>query len=79
MMVSGHVRGGDSVRAAAPPRRAACGELSPVPGVVCAGVVRPHHHKDVLEVRADVLWGERLRAGLLEDDGDDVVPDVSLP
>lgn len=37
-----------------------------------------HHHEDVLEVRADVLGTEGLGPGLLEHDGDDVVPDVAL-
>lgn len=38
-----------------------------------------HHHEHVLEVRADVLGTEGLGSGLLEHDGDDVVPDVALP
>lgn len=38
-----------------------------------------HHHEHVLEMRADVLGAEGFGAGLLEHDGDDVVPDVALP
>ena len=32
----------------------------------------------MLELRADRLGRERLRAGILEDDGDDVVADVTF-
>lgn len=35
--------------------------------------------EDVLEVRADGLGGEGVRAWLLEHDGHDVVPYVALP
>lgn len=35
-------------------------------------------NKDVLEVRANILRGERQRSRLLEDYGDDVVPYVPL-
>lgn len=38
-----------------------------------------HNDEDVLEVRADVLGGERQGARLLEDDGHDVIPNVPLP
>lgn len=38
-----------------------------------------HDHKDMLEVRADVFGGERERPWLLEHDGDDVVPNMTLP
>ena len=38
-----------------------------------------HHHKHVLEMRADVLGAEGLGAGLLEHDGHNVVADVALP
>lgn len=41
--------------------------------------MRPHDHKHVLEVRADVFGGEGESSGLLEHDGDDVIPDVTLP
>lgn len=58
------------------PVRTGC---SPVAGVLRAWVVHLHHHEDVLEVRADVLGAEGLGSGLLEHDGDDVVPDVALP
>lgn len=37
------------------------------------------NHKDVLEVGADVLRGERQRSWLLEDYGDNVVSYVPLP
>ena len=50
---------------------------SPVAGVVGAGVVRAHHHEHVLEVGADVFGREGQRPGLLEHDGDDVVPNVA--
>lgn len=36
------------------------------------------NNKHVLEVRADILRGERQRSRLLKDNGDDVVPYVSL-
>lgn len=36
-------------------------------------------NEHVLEVRAYILWGERQRSRLLKDNGDDVVPYVSLP
>lgn len=51
----------------------------PVAGVLRARAVHLHHHEYVLEVRADVLGAEGLGSGLLEHDGDDVVPDVALP
>lgn len=35
-------------------------------------------NKDVLEVRANILRGERQRSRLLKDYGDDVVPYVPL-
>lgn len=53
--------------------------LLPVAGAVGAGVVHTDDDEDVLEVGADVLWGERQSSRLLKDDGDYVVPDVSLP
>lgn len=37
-----------------------------------------HNHKDMLEVRADVFGGEWERPWLLEHDGDDVVPNMTL-
>ena len=49
--------------------------------VVCVVGARAeclHYDEDVLELRADVLWCERKSAGLLEDDGDNVVADVSF-
>lgn len=36
------------------------------------------NNEHVLEVRAYILWGERQRSRLLKDNGDDVVPYVSL-
>lgn len=36
------------------------------------------YNEHVLEVRAYILWGERQRSRLLKDNGDDVVPYVSL-
>ena len=42
-------------------------------------MVHSHNDEDVLEVGADGAGGEGQRPGLLEDDGDDVVPDVPLP
>ena len=42
-------------------------------------MVHSHDDEDVLEVGADGAGGEGQRSGLLEDDGDDVVPDVPLP
>lgn len=59
-----------------PPKRR---YVSPVGAAVGTGVVSAHNHKDVLEVRADVFGGERERPGLLEHDGDDVVPNMTLP
>lgn len=52
---------------------------SPVADVLRARVVHLHHHEHMLEVRADVLGAEGLGSGLLEHDGDDVVPDVPFP
>lgn len=47
--------------------------------ILGAGVNRLHHDENVLELRTDPSWRERQRAGFLEHDGDDVVPDVALP
>ncbi len=55
-----------------------CSTHLPVTGVFRAGVVHTDDNKDVLEVRADILRGERQRSGLLEDYGDNVVPYVPL-
>lgn len=63
----------------APPTSVISSCDSPVAGVLRAGVVHLHHHKDVLEVRADILGAEGFGSRLLEYDGDDVVPDVALP
>lgn len=52
---------------------------APVADILCAGVVCSHDDEDVLEVGADVLGGERQSPRLLEDDGHDVIPYVSLP
>lgn len=49
-----------------------------VVGVVWARTERLHYDEDVLELRADVLWCERKSARLLEDNGDNVVADVSF-
>lgn len=37
-----------------------------------------NNNEHVLEVRADILWSERQCSRLLKDNGDDVVPYVSL-
>lgn len=50
----------------------------PVAGVVRAGVVHTNNNKDVLEMGANILRGERQRSWLLKDYGDNVVPYVSL-
>lgn len=55
------------------------GPSSPVAHIFCAGVVHLDYDEDMLEVRTDVLGGERESTRLLEDDGDDVIPDVPLP
>lgn len=46
--------------------------------IVCVGIVRPHDNKHVLELRPDSFWRERFGAFLLEDNGDDVVADVTF-
>lgn len=51
----------------------------PVAGVVRARVVHPHDDEDMLKVWADGLGSEGVSAGLLEHDGHNVVPYVSLP
>lgn len=38
-----------------------------------------HDHKDMLEVWADVFGGERERPRLLEHNGYDVIPNMTLP
>lgn len=55
------------------------GELRPVVGVVCAGLVNLNDDEDVLEVGADGLRGEGQSARLLEHDRHDVVADVPFP
>lgn len=52
---------------------------SPVAHALGARAVRLHDDEHVLEVRADAPGCEGKRPRLLEDDGDDVIPDVSLP
>lgn len=56
-----------------------CSEHLPVTGAFRARVVHTDNNKDVLEVGANILRGERQRSWLLEDYGDNVVPYVSLP
>lgn len=55
-----------------------CAQYLPVTGIFRARVVHADNNEHVLEVRAYILWGERQRSRLLKDNGDDVVPDVSL-
>lgn len=50
----------------------------PVTGIFRARVVHTNNNEHVLEVRADILWSERQCSRLLKDNGDDVVPYVSL-
>lgn len=54
-------------------------ECVPVAGVLGAGVVNANDHKDMLEVRANVLGRERQSARLLEDDGHYVISYMPLP
>lgn len=54
-------------------------KIPPVACVVRARVVHPHNDEDMLEVRANGLRGEGVSAGLLEHDGHNVVPYVTLP
>lgn len=51
----------------------------PVGAAVGARAVSTHHHKDVLEVGADVFGGEGEGPGFLEHNGNNVVPNVPLP
>lgn len=53
--------------------------VSPVGGVFRARVMNMYNHKDVLKVRANVFGGERESAGFLQNNRDDVVPNVPLP
>lgn len=48
----------------------------PVADIFSARVVDFDNHKHMLEMGSDVLWSKRKGPGLLEHDGDDVVPDV---
>lgn len=52
---------------------------SPVTHVFGAGIVHADDDEDVLEVGPDALWSERKRAGLLEDNGHDVISYVPFP
>lgn len=54
-------------------------EAVPVAGVLRTGVVNTNDHKDMLEVRANVLGCERQSARLLEDDGHYIVSYMPLP
>lgn len=54
-------------------------ECVPVAGVLGTGVVHANDHKDMLEVRANVLGRERQSARFLEDDGHYIVPYMPLP
>lgn len=51
----------------------------PIADILSARVMDSDDDEDVLEVRADVLRGERQCAWLLEDDRHDVIPYVPLP
>ena len=51
----------------------------PVARGVRAGVVHPNNDEDMLKVRANGLGRERVSTGLLEHNGHNVVPNVSLP
>lgn len=55
-----------------------CSQHLPVAGIFSARVMHVDNNEDMLEVRADILWSERQCSWLLKDDGDDVVPYVSL-
>lgn len=55
-----------------------CCKYLPVASVVRAGVVHTNNNKDMLEMGANVLRGERQGSWLLKDYGDNVVPYVSL-
>lgn len=44
-----------------------------------AGGMRTHHQENVLEVRADSCGAEGLATRLLEDDGHNVIADMTLP
>lgn len=48
-------------------------------GLLGARIDNADDDEDVLELRADVLGRERKGSRFLEDDGHDVVPDVTLP
>lgn len=52
---------------------------SPVRATVGAGAVSAYDHKDVLEVGTDVFGGKGEGSGFLEHNGNNVVPNVSLP
>lgn len=51
----------------------------PVAGVVRARVVHTDNDKHVLEVRANILWSERLGSRLLEYNRDYIISYVPLP
>lgn len=51
----------------------------PVACVVRAGVMHPYNDKYMLEVRANSLGCEGVRARLLEHDGHYIIPNVALP
>lgn len=55
-----------------------CSEYLPVTGIFSARAVHVDNNKDMLEVRANILWSERQSSWLLKDYGDNVVPYVSL-
>lgn len=62
-----------------PCRRGTCLFYLPVADVISAGVVDFDDDKHMLEMRADVFWGERKGPGLLEYYGDYIIANVPLP
>lgn len=56
-----------------------CWFCLPVAGVVWAGIVNADDDEDMLEMWADVFRGEGMSSWLLENDGDDIIPNVPFP